>query len=56
MSEVMREPTLTIQDGEEQWTFDENHSLADIARWIARNHADAEEVIYLLQGMIGGRA
>jgi predicted Fe-S protein YdhL (DUF1289 family) len=57
MSEVKREPIIMPDpdnDGEVLECFDCNHSLADIARWIAKNEAEAEEVIALLQGILRG--
>lgn len=57
MSEIKRDP-ITMPDpnnyGEVLECFDCNHSLADIARWIARNEAEAEEMVFLLQGIIRG--
>lgn len=50
MSEVKREPIYTRdENGNELATFDAGHSLADIARWIARNPVDAEEMVFLLR-------
>ena len=54
MSEVKREPHFVVIDGVECEAFDADHSLADIARWIARNEAEAEEMVTLLQEMMRG--
>jgi len=53
MSEVCTPPaTKTDHNGDEWVTFGPDHTLADIARWIARNKVDAEEMIYLLLEMV----
>lgn len=54
MSEMKREPHLVVIDGVECEAFDADHSLADIARWIARNETEAEEMVALLQGILRG--
>lgn len=54
MSEMKREPHLVVIDGVECEAFDADHSLADIARWIARNETEAEEILALLQRILRG--
>ena len=55
MSEVMREPFFgTDKDGIHLTIFDENHSLADICRWIMQNRSEAEEVHLMLGQMLDG--
>jgi len=57
MSEVMREPIIGAdENGDETATFDVNHSLADIARWIMRNRSEAEELHSTLGNMLEGKA
>lgn len=48
MGEIKRPPVKIIQGGIEYAAFDEDHTLADIARWIEENQADAEELVCLL--------
>jgi hypothetical protein len=56
MAEIMREPIIgTDENGDETVTFDINHSLADIARWIMRNQSEAEELHSILGGMLEGK-
>lgn len=50
MAEIKREPVRLVVDGVEYDAFDENHSLADIARWVRRNPVDTEELVRLLGG------
>ncbi len=55
MSEVMREPFIgTGPDGKEVVIFDEDHTLADICRWIMKNRSDAEDVYAMLGWMLDG--
>lgn len=55
MSECKRDPVFGCDNqGNELVIFDENHSLADIARWIATNTDEAEEMIVLLRSMVDG--
>jgi hypothetical protein len=55
MSEVKRDPMITTdENGEELATFDGNHSLSDIARWIFKNRDDAEEFHRILGDMLAG--
>jgi hypothetical protein len=47
MAEVRLDPVkITIGD-DEYAAFGEQHSWADIVRWIAKNRVDLEVVIYL---------
>jgi hypothetical protein len=53
VSEIMRDPIYsTDANGDELATFDAQHSLADIARWIARNRVDAADVVRILQDIL----
>lgn len=55
MSEVMREPHISHdKDGNELVTFDADHSLADIARWLMKNRGEAEDLQGLLGQMLAG--
>jgi len=55
MSEVKRDPIISTDDtGNELATFDADHSLSDIARWICRNRPDAEELHRILGDMLAG--
>jgi hypothetical protein len=50
MPEICTPPIIQLdENGEPTVTFTENHTLADIARWICRNQADREMMIHLLQ-------
>ena len=45
MSEIKRPPIITYDAaGNELATFDADHTLADIARWVCQNTADGEEL------------
>jgi len=45
MTEIKRDPICSQdENGDELVTFDPDHTLSDIARWICRNKSDAEEV------------
>ena len=48
MSEIKRPPVRIVVGDVEYDAFDENHSLADIARWIRCNEVDHEEIVRLL--------
>lgn len=53
MSEIKRDPICAIdENGDELATFDANHTLADIARWVCKNPADAEELRRILGEML----
>jgi hypothetical protein len=53
MSEVCTPPMiLRHTDGTDLAAFGPDHTLADIARWIAQNKVEAEEMIHLLQEMV----
>lgn len=55
MSEVCRSPIYTVdENGDELVTFDAHHSLADIARWLAKNRVEAEDMIEILKAEIAG--
>ena len=55
MGEIKREP-IRIVDGEAEYdAFDEDHTFADIARYVYKQ-GGAEEVIYFLQEMINNGA
>lgn len=56
MSEVKRDPIISLDvNGDEIAAFDANHSLADIARWLLRNRAEAEELHLILGDMLQER-
>lgn len=55
MAEIMTPPIFGEDEDGETVTFTEKHTLADIARWIAQNKTDAEEVIRLLQEAVQTR-
>lgn len=45
VSEIKRDPIYSHNaNGDELATFDADHSLADIARWVCQNTADGEEL------------
>jgi len=46
----------TDENGDELITFTSAHTLSDIARWIAENQTDAEEIIRILTDVIALRA
>lgn len=53
MSEIKREPILTIdEDGCESFTFDEDHTWSDVARWVMRNRVDGLELYNILEEML----
>lgn len=55
MSEVMTPPVRRVRkNGTETVTFDDRHTLADIARWIMESRGDAEEIHYMLGQMLDG--
>ena len=55
MSEVKRDPICAIDaNGDELATFDANHTLSDIARWVCRTTADGEELHRILGGILAG--
>lgn len=55
MSEVMTPPTVTQDtNGDPLVTFTADHSLADIARWIMQNRADAQDLHMILGQMLDG--
>jgi hypothetical protein len=49
MSEIKRPPVKIIVGEIEYDAFDENHTLADIARWIGSNQLEADELLRLLE-------
>lgn len=53
MPEIKREPVPIIVSDTAYEAFDDDHTLADIARWIGRNKVDAEEVARILGEMLG---
>jgi hypothetical protein len=55
MSEVKRDPIITHDaNGDELATFDANHTLADIARWLCRNPVEGEEVGRMIGSILAG--
>jgi len=53
MSEIKRPPIITYDaSGNEVATFDADHSLADIARWICENPTDAEELTLIISEIL----
>ncbi len=55
MPEIKRLPILTLAgDGSEYVTFDADHTLADISRWIV-DIGGAEDMIWLLQQELDSR-
>jgi hypothetical protein len=49
MAEVCTPPVITYDSkGNELVTFTVDHSWGDVGRWIAKNPADLEEIIYIL--------
>jgi hypothetical protein len=45
----MRRPLiLTAQNGDTFTIFDDNHTLADILRWLCENKSEAEDLLTLL--------
>jgi hypothetical protein len=54
MTEVCREPHLLIHNGEQVFAFDNDHSIADIARWIMKVPADGEELRDTLNALLTG--
>ena len=55
MSEIKRDPITSLdENGDELATFDANHSLADIARWVCRTTADGEEMIRIIGDILAG--
>jgi hypothetical protein len=51
-SEICTPPIITYDDeGNPSYTFNEDHSWRDVARWIAQNPADLEEMMYILVEM-----
>jgi len=53
MSEIKRQPIVIYDaDGEKMEAFDANHTLADIARWVCENEADAEELVRIISEML----
>lgn len=49
MSEIKRDPIYGVNEsGDDTVTFDEQHTLSDIARWICLNPDEAAEVQYLI--------
>ena len=53
MSEIKRDPIYSAdENGDELATFDVNHSLADIARWVCRNRSEGEELRMILAGIL----
>ncbi len=53
MAEIQREPQiLSLPDGGELKVFDENHSFADVTRWIIKE-GGAEEVHMFLSEHLG---
>jgi hypothetical protein len=51
-SEICTPSIITYDDeGNPSYTFNEDHSWRDVARWIAKNPADLEEMIYILVEM-----
>jgi hypothetical protein len=55
MSEVCNLPLiLRHTDGTEMAAFGDNHSLADIARWIMQNRSEAEDLHMILGHMLDG--
>lgn len=55
MSEIKRYPHELTIGGKECVAFDEDHSLADIARWAMQNPHDGEELHRILSEMLMGR-
>ena len=49
MAEIKRDPVRIVVGEVEYAAFDEDHTLADIARWIASNPYEAEEMVGLLE-------
>ena len=53
MAEVCTPPVVWVDpDGTEWAAFSENHSLADIARWLMENPTEAAEVHTILGDML----
>jgi hypothetical protein len=49
MAEICTPPIITYNDeGNPSYTFNEHHTWRDVARWIAQNPVDLEEMIYIL--------
>ena len=49
MAEVKTPPIITYDEyGNEQFTFTEAHSIADVARW-AKSEGWGAELVYILQ-------
>ena len=49
MGEVKTPPVVTERDGEEYVTFGPQHTLADIARYFAKEHGSLPEIIDILK-------
>jgi hypothetical protein len=50
MTEIKTPPIVTEdENGDKFYTFGPQHSWADIARWIAGNESDRQEMLRLLQ-------
>lgn len=55
MTEVCTPPLILRHiDGSEMAAFGDNHSLADIARWIMQNRGEAEDLHMILGQMLDG--
>lgn len=55
MSEIKRSPVITNDaNGDELVTFDANHTLSDIARWICQIPTEGEEVARMIGDMLAG--
>lgn len=48
MAEIKREPVKIVVGDIEYEAFDENHTWADIARWVRKNEVDAASLVQLL--------
>lgn len=49
MPEIKTDPVTIVVDDQAYSCFGEEHTLADIARWLLRNKSEAEEVVELIQ-------
>ena len=55
MSEIKRDPICALDaNGDELATFDANHSLADIARWVCRNPSEGADVARIIGDILAG--
>jgi hypothetical protein len=54
MIEVCTPPLILSGDDGDLVAFGDNHTLADIARWIMRNRSEAEELYMILGQMLDG--